>query len=140
MNNSYKKSKYQNHFRNFRIAPIDIDPEFAGVYNWHGCEHMYSCGMSLTKSGFYECPMAGAIDRVFEIGKYVKRLSEVSAHSLLSLCRYHCSLCYRGLDRDLNCNASAIGIFDLNITSRSWKELIAKKQQVKSDPTMISCF
>ena len=61
--NSHKTSSIQPSFRPFNIAPIDL-PSYRNADFTNGCAIMNECGMGLTPMGYYQCAIAGGIDRI----------------------------------------------------------------------------
>jgi uncharacterized Fe-S cluster-containing radical SAM superfamily protein len=87
--NTHKKTTAQD-FESYNIAPVDIFRYMYSDYS-NGCWITDSCGIGLTRYGFYPCAAGGAIDRVLglDIGK--KKLPHVDdgmRRQLDTLCRY----------------------------------------------------
>ena len=73
----------------FYIAPVDV-AEYRNTDYANACR-ISSCGIGLTKYGYYQCPIGGAIDRVFgfNIGRKTMPLPEDSMTDQMNmLCRY----------------------------------------------------
>ena len=64
---STSKIGRQRLFRPFNLAPVD-NPLFRFADFSAGCRIIEDCGLGLTPQGYYVCAVAGAIDRVFELG------------------------------------------------------------------------
>ncbi|MCK9613967.1 MAG: radical SAM protein [Candidatus Omnitrophica bacterium] len=87
--NTYKLSQKQQ-FVSFNNAPIDFK-EYRYLDYSNGCRHLESCGIGLTKYGYYPCAPGGGIDRVFglDIGK--KKLpspNDSMKDQMLILCKF----------------------------------------------------
>lgn len=61
--NSHKSDVRQPHFGAFNMAPQDSWWHRLVDYR-NGCEIVKSCGIGLTPTGYYQCAVAGGIDRV----------------------------------------------------------------------------
>jgi hypothetical protein len=89
--NSRKTSRNQTTFSLFNIAPIDTpqfkDSDFSG-----GCWITSQCGIGLTPYGYYQCAIAGGIDRIFGFDKGIKTLSN-SYDKMLDLFSLLCRYC-----------------------------------------------
>lgn len=55
--------RIQPTFGPFNLAPVD-DPAFRSADYVNGCSIMKECGMGLTPTGYYQCAVAGGIDRL----------------------------------------------------------------------------
>jgi hypothetical protein len=87
---STAKGKRQRLLRPFNIAPVDI-----AIYrfaDYHaGCRIIWDCGLGLTPSGYYQCAVAGGIDRIFKFdaGRSHLPAANDDMRDLMNLfCRY----------------------------------------------------
>lgn len=89
--NSAKDGNVQPAFGPFNMAPAD-DPAFRAADYANGCSIMTECGMGLTPSGYYQCAVAGGIDRL--IGKQLGYATlPADSDDMLALSRELCRLC-----------------------------------------------
>jgi hypothetical protein len=89
--NSGKDGNAQPSFGAFNLAPAD-DAAFAAADYANGCSITKECGMGLTPTGYYQCAVAGGIDRV--LGKRLGRTSlPPDADDMMELSREFCRLC-----------------------------------------------
>lgn len=67
--NTKKTSQFNTKFEPFNIAPKDLDNSYLNKYT-EACWITEECGIGLNCYGFYQCAVAGSIDRVlgFDIG------------------------------------------------------------------------
>lgn len=111
--NSAKTSPRQESFEPFNVAPRDrLRNRFSDYSN--AC-HITSCpGMGMNRYGFYQCGVAGGIDRVmgFDIG--LKRIPG-DAERFILLKRRLCAFC--GHFNNLGTNVSEL---DGRTSTRSW--------------------
>lgn len=65
--NSNKGGKRQNQLQHstFNLAPAEV-PEYSNVDYRNACEYTHRCGTGLGPSGYYHCPVAAGMDRIFE--------------------------------------------------------------------------
>ncbi len=87
--NSHKTTISQD-FTPINLAPIDL-PLFNLVDFKNACAITASCGLGLTKYGYYHCAVAGAIDRVFgfNIGrKIMPEIDDQMIDEKRKLCKY----------------------------------------------------
>lgn len=74
------------------MAPQD-QPEFAG-HRYVGCPRVIlGCGPSLDYKGFYVCPVAGAIARVFKLDIAIKRAQDLTTENLIKQYQQVCCKC-----------------------------------------------
>jgi hypothetical protein len=124
--NSAKKSREQE-FQAIYLAPKDsIKYKYADFSC--GCWHIRDCGMCLSPYGYYQCPPAASIDRVFgfDIGrKSLPGLDDPMWDQMAALCGY-CgyfrSYWPRKLDKDL--------------LSPSWRQALDKYRLSKPPMTL----
>lgn len=62
-NSNKDGQRAQPAFGPFNLAPVD-DPAFRSADYVNGCSIMEGCGMGLTPTGYYQCAVAGGIDRL----------------------------------------------------------------------------
>lgn len=91
--NTHKKSPIGNRFENFNNAPKD-DLRFTLTDYSNGCWIMQECGLGLTPYGFYQCAIAGGIDRVIGYDLGLKRIPSLKddnrslKRQMRTLCRW----------------------------------------------------
>lgn len=91
--NTHKESPFGNRFENFNNAPKD-DLRFTFTDYSNGCWIMQECGLGMTPYGFYQCAIAGGIDRVigYDIGlKHIPSSNDdykLLKGQMRSLCRW----------------------------------------------------
>jgi hypothetical protein len=89
--NTHKNSVVQSHFDAYNIAPQDLE-EYRNADFSEGCTIPFSCGMALTRHGYYPCGAGASIDRIFGCGRTVGSLRQVTIEGLTGefsrLCRY----------------------------------------------------
>lgn len=89
VNNTNKKSVI-NRFFSFNIAPVDLE-EYAKADYSNKCLITKSCGVALSKYGYYCCSNAAGIDRVFGFDVGRKKLpldGDEMLEQAAILCRY----------------------------------------------------
>jgi organic radical activating enzyme len=74
-------------------TPIEINPEFYKYHNYKRCNLIQQCGIGFNFAGFYCCPMAGAIDRIFGLDLGIKSVKDISIESLQKTYNQLCSKC-----------------------------------------------
>lgn len=79
------------HFGSFYVAPTDVR-DTTGEDFTLACSQATSCGMGLTPYGYYHCPVAGSIDRVFGGDKGVKTLPDLD-DDMFDMAEDMCSKC-----------------------------------------------
>lgn len=89
--NSAKDGNVQPDFGPFNMAPAD-DPSFRSADYTNGCSIMTECGMGLTPGGYYQCAVAGGIDRLLGNRRGYPILPSDS-DDMLALSRDLCRLC-----------------------------------------------
>jgi hypothetical protein len=88
INNSFKVSNVQP-FRSFNIAPKDCSKYRYSDYT-NGCWVTEFSGIGLTPYGYYVCPVAGSIDRIFGFNlgrKHVPAQDDDMHDQLRAFCR-----------------------------------------------------
>lgn len=90
VNNTKKVGRFQKKFEAFNLAPSDQRKNFLTDYT-NGCWITQDCGMGLNRYGYYQCAVAGSIDRVFGFDIGQKTLpstgTEINKQKRL-LCKY----------------------------------------------------
>lgn len=89
--NSFKDGTDPDYFDPVNIAPIDL-PEFEGEDFSKACWVAMECGMALTPNGYFPCPVAGAIDRMFSMNCGKSELPKDTDNLQFELSKY-CALC-----------------------------------------------
>jgi hypothetical protein len=117
VDNSFKKTQAQP-FKTFNIAPIDR-PEYAYVDYTNGCFVTQGCGIGFTPYGWYQCAVAGGIDRIFGFNMGRKKLPS-SEDDMYDQFKTFCRLCgiFKRLYRSAPMNKTKI--------SHIWNEAYAK--------------
>jgi len=84
------KNIYSEHLA-FTLAPLDLKA-FRKSDFINACGIPYYCGIGLTRFGYYQCTIAGGIDRVFGFGKARKNLPspEENFTDLMEIFCRHC--------------------------------------------------
>jgi hypothetical protein len=90
-NSAKNGQKVQPGFGPFNLAPAD-DPAFAKADYTNGCSIMQECGMGLTPTGYYQCAVAGGIDRLLRTQHGYASLP-ADDDDMLELSRKLCRLC-----------------------------------------------
>lgn len=85
------KGSRQRLFRPFNVAPMDRPQNRWADYSC-GCRILEDCGMGLTPQGYYPCAVAGAIDRIFDLGRGRAHLPHVGTDIRGDLAIF-CRLC-----------------------------------------------
>ena len=91
LNNTKKASQFNQKFEPFNIAPVDIGKYMPSDYN-KACWITEECGIGLNPYGYYQCGVAGSIDRVFGFNIGLKKLP-VDQKQLIPLKRRLCAYC-----------------------------------------------
>jgi hypothetical protein len=90
VNNTKKEGRLQKKFEAFNMAPAD-DMRYCLADFTNGCWITHDCGMGLNRYGYYQCAVAGSIDRVMGFDQGIKKLptsaSEFSRQKR-TLCKY----------------------------------------------------
>lgn len=88
--NSQKKSG-KHKFSSYNIAPVDLK-EYVNTDFTKGCWITGSCGIGLTRYGYYPCGAGASVDRIFGFNIGQKNLSSVNdailREQLKLLCKY----------------------------------------------------
>jgi hypothetical protein len=85
-----KKTSVVQHFLSINVAPVDSEV-YRNLNYLNGCHVTSFCGIGLTRYGYYQCEVAGSIDRVFgfDIGRKELPLSMDEMCDLFEVfCRY----------------------------------------------------
>lgn len=91
INNTRKVSQYNRKFEPFNIAPTDIGNYSAADYK-KACWITKECGIGLNPYGYYQCGVAGSIDRVFGFDIGLKQLPN-NELQLMPLKEILCAFC-----------------------------------------------
>lgn len=112
-----QKTQKRKHKIATYMAPIDLSEKEPPFYR--GCHHGAGlCGQTVDYKGFYPCPTAPAIARTFDIDCAVKKLKDVSLHSLTDCYDSVCKFCgYYNMTR---ARGSEVKM------SKSWQDAIQK--------------
>lgn len=94
--NSNKSGALQPHFGAFNMAPQDSWWHRLADYR-NGCEIVRSCGIGLTPTGYYQCAVAGGIDRVTREG-HGRTVLPAADDEMRDLMDRTCRLCGRFRD------------------------------------------
>lgn len=86
-----RKSGPRQDFVPYNLAPCDR-PEYAGVDFRNACRAARDCGAGLTAYGYYPCPAAGSLDRIFGFDLGRKTLPSPDDRMEEELSRF-CPLC-----------------------------------------------
>lgn len=111
VNDSHKMSPVQPSFFTFQVAPTDV-AEYRRLDFFNGCWETQECGLGVTPYGYYPCPVAGAIDRVFGFG-LGRAVIPDDADGMKAELRKFCSLCGRFM-------LGACAPLDTQVTSPTW--------------------
>ena len=91
INNTRKVSQYNQKFESFNIAPTDIGNYSSADYK-KACWITEECGIGLNPYGYYQCGVAGSIDRVFGFDIGLKELPD-NELQLMPLKKKLCAFC-----------------------------------------------
>jgi hypothetical protein len=92
-------------FSAYNTAPVD-SADCAHEDFSKGCLITSSCGLGLTRYGYYPCGAGAAIDRVFGYDIGIKKLADVTPERLVEQLRQLCRLC--GHFRDFDVRADVV--------------------------------
>lgn len=91
LKNTAKKNRVHR-FAVMTDAVVDFHPDIPDSQYAAGCEIPRVCGLGLNASGYYPCPIAGTVDRIFDMGLAAGSLRELldsdPAQVFVSCCRY----------------------------------------------------
>lgn len=121
------KEKPRIHKWAIHKAPMD-DPKYQNDHFYVGCnDGARMCGLGWDESGFYCCPVAAGIARVFNLQDVaIKNIKDVTANKMIEQYPILCSRC--GCYPPYRARKS-----DKDIISNSWAEAIkeySKRQQI----------
>ncbi|SFG66330.1 radical SAM protein [Neptunomonas qingdaonensis] len=125
IDNSNKSSENVAHIGHFNMAPIDIRDTSKDDFTL-ACTNTTYCGMGLTPNGYYHCPVAGSIDRIFGKNLGYKKLPE-QVDEMDNLKQEFCKLCgfYDMDDTKVVPSIDNIKLLDSQPTiSSSWKQAL----------------
>ena len=86
-----KKTSVAQKFYSINVAPVDVKP-YSHLNYLNGCHVTTFCGIGLTRYGYYQCEIAGSIDRVFGFDLGRKELPN-SMDSMADLLQMFCKYC-----------------------------------------------
>ncbi len=118
--NTNKESDIQPFFYSFNLAPKD-NPRHSSTDFTNGCSNIVECGIGLTPTGYYPCPIAGGIDRIAEwnIGRTNIPDEEDDMFDLLDK---FCSHCGR-FDSRIYTSPELVAGHKSGLISQSWENL-----------------
>lgn len=129
--NSNKDSPIQQ-FSSYNVSPIDLNNFQENTIDFSkGCVIIESCGLGLTRYGYYPCGAGGSTDRIFGMDIGIKELSEVSEPLLREQLSLLCKYCghYKDWGREKNST-----IVTEEVMSKSWRD--AYSNYVKNEPEL----
>ena len=99
-------------------APVDIESlKYNDKHLYHGCnDGSRLCGLGYDATGFYCCPVAAAISRVFMLDVGIKTIAEVTVAKLIDQYKTFCPKC--GMYAYYKANV------DKDLISSSWAKAI----------------
>jgi len=86
-----RKTGPEQYFVPYNLAPSDA-PEYARADFKNACSVARDCGLGLTPYGYYPCPVAGAVDRIFGLDLGRKSIPSPDDPMETELIRF-CPLC-----------------------------------------------
>lgn len=87
-----KKESNIHEFSSYNMAPIDLE-EFKNADFSKGCWVTETCGLGLTKYGYYPCGPGASADRIFGFNIGLKKLSSVNDLTLKNQLKLLCKYC-----------------------------------------------
>ncbi|MCQ1537135.1 radical SAM protein [Methanosarcina sp. KYL-1] len=129
--NTKKVSQYNKKFEPFNIAPVDKKEYLSSDYT-KACWITEECGMGLNPYGYYQCGVAGSIDRVFGFDIGLKKMPD-EQQQLTPLKKKLCAYCGHFLNQKFippEARKPLIG----EPQTRSWK--MAYSNYKKQKPSM----
>jgi len=91
--NSHKEGRRQGELQHatFNLTPEEV-PEYVNVDYRNACEYTHRCGTGLGPTGYYHCPVAAGMDRIFEWNIGRQSLPSMS-DNMEDLAKSFCSKC-----------------------------------------------
>lgn len=130
--NSMKEKGIVRHIGHFNIAPQDVR-DISSEDLTMACTHTTTCGLGLTPNGFYHCPIAGSIDRVFgfDLGRSsIPNLED----DMFDMMNVFCGLCgfFDMDDSSIYVSHENTKLLTKKVTvSKSWKKAFTKLSEGK---------
>jgi MoaA/NifB/PqqE/SkfB family radical SAM enzyme len=125
INNTHKKADVTPNFDTFNVAPRDLKAYKHADYR-SGCWKIRECGIGLSSSGYYPCPVAPGIDRIFgwDAGRQNLPSDDDDMRDLMERFCGHCGHFKRNLE----------GTVTYPVMSATWREAYERYKRVK--PTL----
>ncbi|MBW2996481.1 radical SAM protein [Candidatus Woesearchaeota archaeon] len=130
--NENKKDSVQL-FSSYNVAPTDLK-EYKNVDFSTGCSVTQSCGLGLTRYGYYPCGAGASVDRIFGFDIGIKKLSEIDNLKLKTQSKLLCSYC--GHFKDTPGNSSKKNWIKKERISQTWKEAYENYKKKKPKLTL----
>ena len=130
------KTGNRHRFSSYNVAPRDL-PEFDGADYATACWIPESCGIGLTRYGYYSCGAGGSIDRVFGFDIGLKHLAEVTHEKLRDQLRLLCSYCGHFKHNDYARPELREQWVTSEEVSESWKRAYARYHEEKPRLTLL---
>ena len=130
--NSQKKSSI-NSFSSYNIAPIDLKKCKDGNFE-SGCWITQTCGLGLSRYGYYACGPGASVDRVFGFNVGIKKLSKITNVKLKNQMKLLCQYCGHYKDPSILDSNRKKYFVKKEQMSPSWDE--AYKKYKKEKPTL----
>ncbi len=131
VNNTRKVGRFQKKFEAFNLAPADHRVNCLTDYT-NGCWITQDCGIGLNRYGYYQCAVAGSIDRVFGFDIGLKTIP-VEGTELKNQKRTLCKYCGHFFQRKYVQPDNRIAV-DGEPKSKSW--IGAYEKYKKSPPNL----
>lgn len=91
IHNSKKHGPINPGFVAVCVSPSDRR-DFSG-HRFRGCMVSGHCGIAMNYRGFYPCAISAAIDRVWQFGRYILRLEDITEANMEELWQVYCKIC-----------------------------------------------
>ena len=131
LNNTKKVVQFNRKFEPINIAPVDITQYLPSDYK-KACWITEECGIGLNPYGYYQCGVAGSIDRVFGFNIGLKELP-IDQQQLIYLKRKLCKYCGHFLNQKFIPPEKRTPVIG-EPKSKSWE--IAYSKYKKQKPSM----
>jgi hypothetical protein len=129
-------------FSAYNLAPLDFEDSVDSDFT-NACAITETCGLGLTRYGFYPCGAGASLDRVFGFDIGIKRLGDVTASALGSQTLQLCSRCGHFRDFDDRLQLIRQGSSELppswtneQQTSPTWSAAYARYDAAKPSLTL----